>query len=82
LRAKPHRRTAGAKSPAVFRALGKQLMLPKWSGWTLADKAGLSSAMVPYGPFRSTEAFASLLHCAPSQQVSLTAQAPTATDSA
>jgi hypothetical protein len=38
--------------------------------------------MVPCGPFRSTEAFASLLHCAPSQQVSLTAQAPSARDSA
>jgi hypothetical protein len=32
----------------------------------MTDRAGLSSAMVPCRPFRSTETFASLLHPAPS----------------
>ena len=39
--------------------------------------AGLSSAMEQLGPYRSTETFASPLHCAPSSQVPPIAKAPT-----
>jgi hypothetical protein len=38
--------------------------------------------MVPCGPFRSSETFASLLHWTPSPQVSPIAEAPNARDSA
>ena len=43
--------------------------------------AGLSSAMEQLGPYRSTETFASPLHCAPSSQVPPIAKAPNARDS-